>query len=172
MKHVPHLTPDEIDTLAGRFASHVPEGSFSLAQIQGYMLTKKSDPYGAVEGVAQWVEDQLAERRKLEELKAKKKQKMKEKAEAARKRAAEYAAAEKKKAKEEKKDGDDSDSDDDDEKSEAEDEKTGAAEDDSRDVAGDLLEKAVIIEAKDSEATTDTFESAVDGDIDEPAVAL
>ena len=91
-RHQQHHTPAEINALAEIFTSNVPEGTFSLAQLQGYMLTKKADPKGAAEDIGKWIEAQLEEKRKLEELKAKKRQKAKERAEAAKKKAAERAA--------------------------------------------------------------------------------
>ncbi|KAL1797139.1 hypothetical protein ACET3X_003745 [Alternaria dauci] len=48
------LPPEELENMARRFADELPEGVFSPAEIQGYLLQKKSDPQGALEGVGEW----------------------------------------------------------------------------------------------------------------------
>jgi chaperone BCS1 len=40
--------------MACQFADQLPEDTFSPADIQGYLLMKKSDPSGALKGVASW----------------------------------------------------------------------------------------------------------------------
>ncbi|KAJ7796248.1 P-loop containing nucleoside triphosphate hydrolase protein [Mycena olivaceomarginata] len=44
----------EVNTYAAEFARAIPSGAFSISQIQGYLLTKKRNPAGAMEGVEQW----------------------------------------------------------------------------------------------------------------------
>ena len=72
------LSQDEVYELARRFAEVIPEETFSLAQIQGYLLTKKVQPRGAVDGAAEWARTQIEEKKKLEELKEEKTQKRRE----------------------------------------------------------------------------------------------
>jgi len=56
-----------IDNLAEEFSSKIPSGKFSIAQVQGYLLSKKRDPTEAVKCTAEW----LKEREKEAEDKAK-----------------------------------------------------------------------------------------------------
>ncbi|EAU32080.1 conserved hypothetical protein [Aspergillus terreus NIH2624] len=58
------LSPEEIEKLAVEFAELVPEGEFSPAEIQGYLLYHKNDPEGAIDGVRKWVEEMRAKREK------------------------------------------------------------------------------------------------------------
>lgn len=48
-------SPEEIISLSDSFASVVPAGKFTPAQIQGYLLKHKDTPREAVEGAAAWV---------------------------------------------------------------------------------------------------------------------
>ncbi|KAJ7899269.1 hypothetical protein B0H14DRAFT_3543654 [Mycena olivaceomarginata] len=63
----------EVNTYAAQFARAIPSGAFSIAQIQGYLLTKKRNPAGAMEGVEQWLKSQKEEKRAIMELKQKRK---------------------------------------------------------------------------------------------------
>ncbi|KAJ7726602.1 P-loop containing nucleoside triphosphate hydrolase protein [Mycena olivaceomarginata] len=54
-----------MDRYAADFAAAIPTEMYSIAQIQGYLLTKKHDPVGAMEGAAQWHVAQQTERRAL-----------------------------------------------------------------------------------------------------------
>jgi hypothetical protein len=63
----------EVNTYAAEFARAIPSGAFSIAQIQGYLLTKKRNPAGAMEGVEQWLKSQKEEKRAMVELKQKRK---------------------------------------------------------------------------------------------------
>ncbi|KAJ7331414.1 hypothetical protein DFH08DRAFT_1083917 [Mycena albidolilacea] len=63
----------EANTYAAEFARAIPSGAFSIAQIQGYLLTKKRDPAGAMEGVKQWLKSQEEEKHAMMELKQKRK---------------------------------------------------------------------------------------------------
>lgn len=78
-KDFPVLSDEEIVKLSETFATHVPEDTFSIAEVQGYLLTKKANAKGAAEDVAQWVQDQLDEKQKIKDLKEKKKRRKKEK---------------------------------------------------------------------------------------------
>ncbi|KAJ7606200.1 hypothetical protein FB45DRAFT_950840 [Roridomyces roridus] len=48
-------TEEEVARYAADFAASVPTDTYSIAQIQGYLFTKKGDPKAAVEGVVEWV---------------------------------------------------------------------------------------------------------------------
>ena len=77
------LSEEEARVLAQRFADVIPENMFALAQVQGYLLTKKMEPRGAVDGAQEWVDKEIEDRRKLEELKEARRAKRKERKEAA-----------------------------------------------------------------------------------------
>jgi hypothetical protein len=62
-------TPEELDTLAKRFSEIVPDGVYSIAHLQGYLLRKKLDPKGAVNGVSEWMKEQEAQKAAIAELK-------------------------------------------------------------------------------------------------------
>jgi len=49
-----------------RFRGLVPEQEFSMAALQGYLLTHKNQPHRAVEFVGKWVEEEMAKRESLE----------------------------------------------------------------------------------------------------------
>ncbi|PGH16125.1 hypothetical protein AJ79_01892 [Helicocarpus griseus UAMH5409] len=53
--HRHSLSPADIDSLAIEFASRIPAGKFTPAEIQGYLLRHKYSPHKAVEGVEEWV---------------------------------------------------------------------------------------------------------------------
>lgn len=57
----------DLDVLAIRFSELIPEGTYSLAQIQEFLIRKHNDPREAVEGVLSWMEEQNEEKRKIEE---------------------------------------------------------------------------------------------------------
>lgn len=52
---------DKTTAIATEFASHVPEGKFTAAEIQGYLLQHKGGPEGAVNGIEAWVRNHLRE---------------------------------------------------------------------------------------------------------------
>ena len=56
------VSPEELEVLVGRFRELVPEGEFSMAALQGYLLTHKNQPRRAVECAGKWVEEELAKR--------------------------------------------------------------------------------------------------------------
>ncbi|RAR12500.1 mitochondrial chaperone bcs1 [Stemphylium lycopersici] len=58
------LPADQLTRMAKTFADTLPELVFSPAEIQGYLLMRKMDPMGAVEGVAEWRDGVLEARRK------------------------------------------------------------------------------------------------------------
>jgi len=64
-----HYTADDIERLATEFAASMPPDTYSIAQIQGYLLRKKRDPLGAAKDVGEWLEEQKEERRVVAEAK-------------------------------------------------------------------------------------------------------
>ncbi|KAI9685142.1 MAG: hypothetical protein M1822_004729 [Bathelium mastoideum] len=54
---------ENVKELARKFAEALPEGEFTPAEIQGFLLTRRKDPVRAVEEVASWRDDVLASRK-------------------------------------------------------------------------------------------------------------
>lgn len=50
--------------LAKQFASQIPPGDFSPADLQDYLLVHKKDPQGAVDDLKAWIESQYEERKR------------------------------------------------------------------------------------------------------------
>ncbi|XTI87025.1 P-loop containing nucleoside triphosphate hydrolase protein [Cenococcum geophilum] len=48
------MNPERLKALAETFADHIPEGRFSPAEIQGFLLTRKKEPQRALEQVDEW----------------------------------------------------------------------------------------------------------------------
>ncbi|KAK2764516.1 hypothetical protein FQN54_009211 [Arachnomyces sp. PD_36] len=63
-RHRHQYSDTEIASRAEQFASKIPEGKFTPAEIQGYLLKYKNDPDSAVESVADWVSSTLEEKGK------------------------------------------------------------------------------------------------------------
>ena len=59
----PTLSPRKAAELGDRFAALVPNRAFSMATLQGYLMTYKSRPYDAVENLPAWVERKLEEKK-------------------------------------------------------------------------------------------------------------
>ncbi|KAI0403807.1 P-loop containing nucleoside triphosphate hydrolase protein [Xylaria palmicola] len=72
------LTDEELEPLAHKFAQHVPEKTFTPAQLQGYLLRHLHSPTTAVDRIADWV---VVEKRKVEEDTRRKEKKAEKKAE-------------------------------------------------------------------------------------------
>ena len=63
-----HTAEDtKVKELAKTFADKIPEGDFSPADLQDYLLLHKKEPEIAVENVTKWVEDRYQERKRKEE---------------------------------------------------------------------------------------------------------
>ncbi|KAJ6452448.1 hypothetical protein C8R45DRAFT_1040672 [Mycena sanguinolenta] len=60
---------DDIERLATEFSATMPPETYSIAQIQGYLLRKKRDPLSAAQGVPEWIAEQEEERRIIAEAK-------------------------------------------------------------------------------------------------------
>ncbi|KAJ7752343.1 P-loop containing nucleoside triphosphate hydrolase protein [Mycena metata] len=90
--------------LAQRFADSIPEGEFSVAALQGYLLKNKSRPEAAATEAAAWVVAEREMRERLQKEKEAKENKEKLEREKKRKVAAEKKEVEAAKAKKEKED--------------------------------------------------------------------
>ena len=53
----PKLSKKQIEHLAERFALHIPEREFSMASLQGYLMSYKTRAFQAVNEVEQWIKD-------------------------------------------------------------------------------------------------------------------
>ncbi|PGH36455.1 hypothetical protein GX50_00640 [[Emmonsia] crescens] len=52
-----NFSPEEIDSFAQDFASRIPAGKYTPAEIQGYLLRHKHSPRGALDGVEEWMKN-------------------------------------------------------------------------------------------------------------------
>jgi chaperone BCS1 len=50
-----HLAPSELSHIAMQFASKIPSGQFSSAELQGFLLKRKKTPRLALGEVETWV---------------------------------------------------------------------------------------------------------------------
>jgi chaperone BCS1 len=50
-------TGAELETLADTFSKRIPQGRFSVAEVQGFLLRYKRQPHEACEKVGEWVEE-------------------------------------------------------------------------------------------------------------------
>jgi mitochondrial chaperone BCS1 len=48
----------KVSELAEEFARAIPENTFSMAELQGYLLDWKQDPSGAIHGIGAWAENE------------------------------------------------------------------------------------------------------------------
>jgi len=62
--HQPPLSPKALHELSEMFAKKVPEGMFSMAEIQGFLLKFKGRPEEAVDNAVAWVEEEQQRRGK------------------------------------------------------------------------------------------------------------
>jgi chaperone BCS1 len=58
------LAPEKLAELAEKFAQDLPDVTLSPAEIQGYLLMKKTDPDGAVAGAKEWKDKVLEAKKK------------------------------------------------------------------------------------------------------------
>lgn len=97
------LDKETLGRLAKKFAESVPEGEFSVAALQGYLLKHKSSPEGAAGDAGKWVIEERATKGQLERKKREREERRKRRKEKAKERAkiekekAKKAAAEAKK---------------------------------------------------------------------------
>ncbi|GLB44345.1 putative mitochondrial chaperone BCS1 [Lyophyllum shimeji] len=88
----PSNTPS-ISDLADQFVAQIPEHEFSTAELQGFLLSCKRDPQKAVTGAAEWITQELGERRAKREREEERKAKAREKREERERRQMEGAVA-------------------------------------------------------------------------------
>jgi chaperone BCS1 len=67
-----YYTSKELDALAIEFAKLAADEMYSVAELQGYLLTNKWNPHGAVDGLSAWMNYQEEEKARIEEAKQKK----------------------------------------------------------------------------------------------------
>lgn len=66
---LPRALPRQtLDDLAERFACAIPEDAYGVAELQGYLLTKKDEPEEAVIGVREWMEGLREEKARMERM--------------------------------------------------------------------------------------------------------
>jgi chaperone BCS1 len=58
----PKLTRRQVADLASSFSGMIPEREFSMASLQGYLMTYKTRPYEAVKDATAWVEKERADK--------------------------------------------------------------------------------------------------------------
>jgi chaperone BCS1 len=63
-KEIDELKEGELEKIASRFASKIPDDTFSPAEIQGFLLKRKKDPRKALDEVDTWVESMEEQRKK------------------------------------------------------------------------------------------------------------
>jgi chaperone BCS1 len=63
------LSRERIAELAAEFASRIPEGEFTAAEIQGHLLNYKNEPEAAINAVEEWVKSVRAKRKEKEQFK-------------------------------------------------------------------------------------------------------
>lgn len=56
--------PTDVESIAAQFAASLPEDTFTPAEIQGYLLTRKKEPLRALEEVAGWRDAAIAAKEK------------------------------------------------------------------------------------------------------------
>lgn len=56
----PSRSDEDITILADHFSNAIPEDTFSLAQVQGYLLMSKDSPLRAINGVPEWLNGEYA----------------------------------------------------------------------------------------------------------------
>jgi len=66
----PRLSRKKIEHLAEQFASLIPEREFSMASLQGYLMSYKTRAFQAVDDVEQWIKDSREARDRKAETKA------------------------------------------------------------------------------------------------------
>ncbi|KAJ7595072.1 P-loop containing nucleoside triphosphate hydrolase protein [Mycena floridula] len=67
-------TKKELQEMASQFAKITPSGRYSVAELQGYLLTKKVDPSGALKELPLWLKAQEDEKASIQEIKRKRRE--------------------------------------------------------------------------------------------------
>jgi chaperone BCS1 len=60
------VSRDELDKLAVEFASHIPDDTFTPAEIQNHLMRHKKEPRRALEKVDAWVKATMDEKDNVE----------------------------------------------------------------------------------------------------------
>ena len=60
---------DDLSTLAEDFTSHIPDDTYTPAEIQNHLMRFKKEPWAAVQRVDEWKEEMRVERSKLQSVK-------------------------------------------------------------------------------------------------------
>ena len=55
----------ELVLLSEKFKEHIPDGQFSMASLQGYLMMHKDQPHNAIERVEAWVEGERVKKRRV-----------------------------------------------------------------------------------------------------------
>ena len=58
----PYLSHTQLTDLARQFGDTLPELEFSMASLQGYLMTYKTRPFAAVEAFDEWIQKERADR--------------------------------------------------------------------------------------------------------------
>jgi len=61
----PVLPLEEVQRLAEVFADAIPQNEYSMAELQGYLLTVRTKPYAAVEGIKAWMVENEEEKARI-----------------------------------------------------------------------------------------------------------
>jgi mitochondrial chaperone BCS1 len=59
---VASITPEELEGIAKQFGDKIPQGEFSPAEIQGFLLKRKKDPRKALQETASWAAALIAQK--------------------------------------------------------------------------------------------------------------
>lgn len=73
----PVLPPATVQRLAEQFADAVPANKYSMAELQGYLLTVRTKPYEAVANVGQWMIEMAEEKVRIQQKEADEKEERK-----------------------------------------------------------------------------------------------
>ncbi|KAF2483299.1 BCS1 N terminal-domain-containing protein [Neohortaea acidophila] len=58
---------DDLDDLARKFASHIPDDTFTPAEIQNHLMRYKDEPRVALEKVDEWMKEAMSEKQDIED---------------------------------------------------------------------------------------------------------
>jgi chaperone BCS1 len=58
------VEPEKLEAMADRFAEQIPEETFSPAEVQGFLLTRKKEPGRALREVGEWRDGVIEGRKK------------------------------------------------------------------------------------------------------------
>lgn len=61
-RRAPKLSKEQVETMATKFAESIPDREFSMASLQGYLMSYKIRPHAAVDDAAAWVVKQQLEK--------------------------------------------------------------------------------------------------------------